>query len=318
MKKLFIFFLAFALTALSSTGCSAQNIQENTEDIKIILTINKPTMIVNDEERSIDNDGTVPIIVNDRTLLPVRAVVETMGGKVEWNGDSRTVTLTKNEDTIELTIDSEIALLNGEEKYLDTAPTIINDRTMLPIRFIAESFGFNVEWYEQTQEITISQSSSDEPNTPDLEQTSTSTDMPASDENLTDENNMENTFFITIGDKTLTATLSDTVGAASLKDMLSGEQITIDMRDYGGFEKVGALGQNLPANDTQTTTQAGDIVLYQGNQIVIFYGSNSWSYTRLGNINNITQAELKEILGNGSVTITLSIDQNSDNEKGSE
>ena len=118
MKKLSIFFLVFALTVLSSTGCSAQNIQEDTEDIKIILTINKPTMIVNDEERSIDNEGTVPIIVNDRTLLPVRAVVEAIGGSVDWDEDSRTVTLTKNEETIKLTIDSEIALLNSEEKIL--------------------------------------------------------------------------------------------------------------------------------------------------------------------------------------------------------
>lgn len=308
MKKLFIFFLVFLLTVLSSTGCSAENVQENTEDIKIILTINSPTMIVNDEERSIDNEGTVPIIVNERTLLPVRAVVEAMGGNVEWNEDSRTVTLTKNEDTIKLTIDSEIALLNGEEKKLDTAPTIINDRTMLPIRFIAENFGFNVEWDEQTQEITIIQTTANKPNAPDLEHAATSPDMSVSEENLTEEDNMENTLLITIGDKTLTATLADTVGSAALKDLLSEEPITIDMRDYGGFEKVGSLGQNLPTDDTQTTTQAGDIVLYQGNQIVIFYGSNSWSYTRLGKINNLTQAELKEILGNGSVTITLSID----------
>ncbi|WP_226393672.1 cyclophilin-like fold protein [Ructibacterium gallinarum] len=308
MKKLSIFFLVFALTVLSSTGCSAQNIQEDTEDIKIILTINKPTMIVNDEERSIDNEGTVPIIVNDRTLLPVRAVVEAIGGSVDWDEDSRTVTLTKNEETIKLTIDSEIALLNSEEKNLDTAPTIINNRTMLPIRFIAENFGFNVEWDEQTQEITILQAEANKPNAPELEQSSTSPDMSVSEENLTEEDNMENTLLITIGDKTLTATLADTVGSAALKDLLSEEPITIDMRDYGGFEKVGSLGQNLPTDDTQTTTQAGDIVLYQGNQIVIFYGSNSWSYTRLGKMNNLTQAELKEILGNGSVTITLSLD----------
>ncbi len=308
MKKLSIFFLVFALTVLSSTGCSAQNIQENTEDIKIILTINKPTMIVNEEEKSIDNEGTVPIIVNDRTLLPVRAVTEAMGGSVEWNEYSRTVTLTKNEETIKLTIDSEIALLNSDEKILDTAPTIINDRTMLPIRFIAESFCFNVEWDGQTQEITILQDSTNKSNSPDLEQSSTSPDMSATEENLTEENNMENTLLITIGDETMTATLADTVGAVALKDLLSERPITIDMRDYGGFEKVGSLGQNLPTDDTQTTTQAGDIVLYQSNQIVIFYDSNSWSYTRLGKINNLTQAELKQILGDGNVTVTLSMD----------
>lgn len=308
MKKLFIFFLVISLAVLSSTGCSAQNVQENTDNIRIILTINSPAMIVNDEEKSIDNEGTVPVIVNDRTLLPVRAVVEAMGGSVEWDEYSRTVTLIKDENTIKLTIDSETALLNNEEINLDTAPTIINDRTMLPIRFIAESFGFNVEWDEMTQEITITQTAEDNTTAPDTEQTTTSPDISVSEENLTENDNTENTLLITIGDTTLTATLADTVSAEALKDLLSDEPITIDMRDYGGFEKVGALGQNLPTDNTQTTTQAGDIVLYQGNQIVIFYGSNSWSYTRIGKINNLTQSELKEVLGNGSVTITLSID----------
>ena len=82
------------------------------------------------------------------------------------------------------------------------------------------------------------------------------------------------------------------------------EPVTIQMSDYAGFEKVGDLGTDLPASDRQTTTQAGDIVLYQGNQIVIFYGSNSWSYTRLGRIDDLTGWE--EALGNGDVTLTLS------------
>ncbi len=78
------------------------------------------------------------------------------------------------------------------------------------------------------------------------------------------------------------------------------------MSDYSGFEKVGALGTSLPSENSQTTTQAGDIVLYQGNQIVMFYGSNSWSYTRLGHIEDPTGWE--EALGSGDVTVTFSLE----------
>lgn len=79
------------------------------------------------------------------------------------------------------------------------------------------------------------------------------------------------------------------------------------MSNYGGFEKVGSLGTNLPTNDTQITTIVGDIMLYQGNSIVIFYGSNSWSYTRLGKIESATKESLLEVLGTEEVTITLSL-----------
>ena len=92
-----------------------------------------------------------------------------------------------------------------------------------------------------------------------------------------------------------------------LKELCRGTPLTIQMSMYGGFEQVGSIGQSLPREDSQTTTQAGDIVLYSGNQIVVFYGSNSWAYTRLGHITDKSAADLKELLGNGDVTITLSI-----------
>ncbi len=79
-----------------------------------------------------------------------------------------------------------------------------------------------------------------------------------------------------------TAVLENNGAADALVEMMKDQPVTIQMRDYAGFEKVGPLGQNLPASDSRTTTQAGDIVLYQGNQIVIFYGSNTWSSTRTG------------------------------------
>ena len=91
---------------------------------------------------------------------------------------------------------------------------------------------------------------------------------------------------------------------ASVNALKAITPLTIQMSMYGGFEQVGPIGQNITRNDVQTTTQAGDIVLYSGNQIVIFYGSNTWSYTKLGHI-NLPQSEMTELLGNGNVTIEI-------------
>ena len=91
----------------------------------------------------------------------------------------------------------------------------------------------------------------------------------------------------------------------ALKQITAEKPLTINMSMYGGFEQVGSIGQNLPKNDVQTTTSAGDIVLYSGNQIVVFYGSNSWAYTRLGKITDKSASQMKELLGNGDVTITF-------------
>ena len=110
---------------------------------------------------------------------------------------------------------------------------------------------------------------------------------------------------VRVGERTFTATLEDNEAAAALVQMMESEPVVIEMNDYAGFEKVGALGTSLPASDRQTTTQAGDIVLYQGNQIVIFYGSNSWSYTRLGKIDDLDGWE--DALGNGDVTVTFEL-----------
>ena len=91
----------------------------------------------------------------------------------------------------------------------------------------------------------------------------------------------------------------------ALKQLVAEKPLTISMSMYGGFEQVGSIGQNLPRNDVQTTTGAGDIVLYSGNQLVVFYGSNSWAYTRLGKITDKSESQMKELLGNGDVTITI-------------
>ena len=87
---------------------------------------------------------------------------------------------------------------------------------------------------------------------------------------------------VTVNDAPFTATLADTEAARTLAEMAAEQPLTLTLSDYAGFEKVGPLGFDLPADDRQTTTTAGDLVLYQGDQLVIYYGSNAWSYTRLG------------------------------------
>lgn len=113
---------------------------------------------------------------------------------------------------------------------------------------------------------------------------------------------------LSIGDKTMTASLVDNAATRELLELLKKGSITIQMNDYGGFEKVGTLPQAFTTSNTRITTEPGDIMLYQGNNMVIFYGSNSWSYTRLGKIDGATTANLREFLGAGSVSLTISSD----------
>ena len=109
------------------------------------------------------------------------------------------------------------------------------------------------------------------------------------------------------GSHTLTATLTDNSSARAFYELLQKGSITVAMHDYGNFEKVGSLPSSLPRNDTQITTEPGDIILYQGNQITFYYDTNSWNFTRLGKVDGVTKSELKKILGKGNVTVVLSI-----------
>ena len=120
----------------------------------------------------------------------------------------------------------------------------------------------------------------------------------------------EPTLTLIINSIPVTAQWEENESVAALTELVKNEPLTIQMSMYGGFEQVGPIGQSLPRDDQQTTTQAGDIVLYSGNQIVVFYGSNSWAYTRLGHITDKTPQELKELLGNGDIAIKISMEGN--------
>lgn len=464
MKKAIALILSiFMLFCLSLTGCSAEELSEgDNTDMQIILQIGNPIMQVNGTEKEIDpGRGTVPVIINNRTLLPIRAVVEEIGGSAEWEESTQTAIFTYNCDVVKLTVNNTTAYLNDTSHTLDSAPTIINNRTMLPIRFIAESFKFSVNWNEAEQIVTITKTpqtslppenssgesesgaaviyfsatgntkalaekiakvtkadiyeivpavpytsedlnynndscranaeQQDDNARPEIEpiqieledydtillgypiwwgtlpkviytfaQTydlSGKTIMPfctsggssisvsvsalkelcpnsnvteglratasANDSQITewltrnnfswqDDNSssnaeQSNTLNIQAGEISFTASLADNSSAEALKELLSQGPLTIEMHDYGNFEKVGPIGTDLPRNDEQITTEPGDLILYQGNSFVIYYDTNSWNFTRLGKINNATQEELKEALGSGNVTVTLSL-----------
>lgn len=123
---------------------------------------------------------------------------------------------------------------------------------------------------------------------------------------ITEEEEKVNTIRLFVGEKELAVKWEDNESVNALKELVKEHPLTIQMSMYGGFEQVGALGSRLPRNDVQTTTDAGDIVLYSGNQIVMFYGSNSWAYTRLGKVSDMSADEMAELLGNGDIAITLS------------
>lgn len=133
---------------------------------------------------------------------------------------------------------------------------------------------------------------------------STNTEAEKNTENTTEDNTMK----ITAGDTSFTATLADNSSVEALKELLAEGPLTISMNDYAGMEKVGPIGTSLPRNDEQISTGAGDIILYQGNSLVIYYDTNSWNFTRIGKIEGVTGEELLEAFSDGDVTVTFSLE----------
>ena len=111
-----------------------------------------------------------------------------------------------------------------------------------------------------------------------------------------------------IGNTAVAVDWENNESVEALKAQCENEPLVIQMSMYGGFEQVDPIGSRLPSNDAQTTTSAGDIVLYSSNQIVVFYGSNSWAYTKLGHITDQDASGMAGLLSNGNVTITISME----------
>ena len=148
----------------------------------------------------------------------------------------------------------------------------------------------------------------------------TDVDIEMSDtgpENINEESNPDEmadaiqpvpTLVIEINGKIFYADPEDNSSAQEFIEKLSSGPITVDMHDYGNFEKVGPLPWSLPSNDEQITTEPGDVILYQGDQITIYYDQNTWSFTRLAKIGNVTREELLEAFGDGDVTVSFYVE----------
>lgn len=153
MKKFrIVTFITMILILLSAYTVFA----DNKSDVIVSMQINVPIMEVNGVETEIDaGRGTTPVVTEGRTLVPIRAIIEAFDGGVEWENSTQTVTLTIEEDVITLVINSNTAYLNSKAYILDVAPRVINGRTMLPIRFIAEGFNLGVAWESGSQTVTV-------------------------------------------------------------------------------------------------------------------------------------------------------------------
>ena len=158
-KMLFTAVIAAAAAAAFTCTASAQAKTVN-------LQIDNPQMSVNGEVSELDSP---PVIRDGRTLVPIRAIVEALDGKVDWDNETKTATLTNDSgDEVKLTVNSKTASYNGSSAELDTPPVIINERTMLPIRFVAESFGYTADWKAEDKSIVISGGSDEDITYPDI------------------------------------------------------------------------------------------------------------------------------------------------------
>jgi hypothetical protein len=142
---------------------------------------------------------------------------------------------------------------------------------------------------------------------PTTDEPSTTITAPSDDNQTTKEDETANMkLTLKINDIEVDVIWTDNDSVRALKN-LAKDGLTINMSKYGGFEQVGYIGSTLPSADTRITTNPGDIVLYSSNQIVIFYDSNTWSYTKLGHI-NLSKSELIDLLGDEDAVITLSLE----------
>ncbi len=162
-----------------------------------------------------------------------------------------------------------------------------------------------VETEETPEVVSAENESSEEPGTASPEP-----DEPVEIPEVTadaepEEETVEKALHFYINNTELAVNWERNASVDALSELASAAPVTIQMSMYGGFEQVGPIGTRLPSNDVQTSTSAGDIVLYSGSQIVVFYGSNSWSYTRLGKAAGKTASEMADLLANGDVTVTI-------------
>ena len=197
-----------------------------------------------------------------------------------------------------------LAACNGEQSRNEkTAPTVQAATTA-----VTETTQPTVAATQKVSSIPETQNTATEPTPTEAEQEQphNNYDQPEYEEEQPQEVQSGDRQ-MTIGGTPVSVAWEDNDAVQSLKELCRNKPLTIYMSMYGGFEQVGSIGTSLSQNDVQTTTSAGDIVLYSGNQMVVFYGSNTWAYTRLGHITDQSADEMTNLLSNGDTVITITL-----------
>lgn len=300
MKKIIYIYIVLTMIILNIIGCNAQtNLKVNLEEFKtIILHIGSRIMTVNDTEIEIDS---VPIIINNHVLVPIRAVMEHMETKVEWNNKNQTISVYDSNNIVHMTINSKIAYLNNKEYVLDSPPIIIDSRTFIPIRFISESLGFSVNWYESQNKIIITSR-----NNENIDKNTENISKINSSENIIEkENNNMININIRIGSSDFSAKLYDN---KTVRELIKKFPVTYNMSELNGNEKYYYMSESIPTDSkVPDNINKGEIMLYGSDCLVIFYDTfpNSYSYTKLGYIEDTSK--LENAVGKGNIDIKFEL-----------
>ncbi|MEY8321317.1 cyclophilin-like fold protein [Lachnospiraceae bacterium 46-61] len=249
----------------------------------LILQINNKTMTANGIKKEIDSE---PVIINNRTLLPIRTIIEEIGGTVNWDNEKQEITLTYQGDSIHLVIGNTTAYLNDTAITLDTAPVIINGRTMLPIRFIAESFHFDVIWDNQTITITKQETAEQQLT---IENTNT--------EQSNNEQGNITALSVRFGADTFTLILENNETASYLAAFAETSEMNLPVYhfdDFDGYEYMQYYQipsrYEIPTKLTRVTSAKAGEVYYADNKVILFYqdADIDENYIKIGTIEDTT------------------------------
>lgn len=273
MKKI-ILFLSVLLTIAFFTTFSMAN------DINIKIN-----------GKNIDlKDASVFVDKSNRTLVPIRFIADNLGEKISWNAVNKIVTVQKGSKKLEINLSRNKITIDGQDIKTDSYGQIRNNRVYVPLRLIAEFFGASVNY--ANKEVIIDTTKNSLTNKADSEERSIES---------------ESAMIMQIDDKTVEVDWEDNKTVSEIKKELLKGDLEIKLSKYGGFEQVGDLGKNYSTSDKRITTEIGDIVLYSGNKMVIFYGNNTWAYTSLGKIKNLSKDEIVNLLNKDDVAVKLKI-----------
>lgn len=289
MKKIAIFLLILIMVVffVGCNGTPNENISSSTDGTQINITVG-------------DNVFTATLADNQTAAAFAEMLPLTLDMS-EMNGNEKYYYLEENLPTESYrpgTIREGDLLLYGSDCLVLFYETFSSSYSYTRIGWINDTDGFAAALGKSGVTVAFEldmEKAPDNPNQPEEPVVPEEPEQPGESE----DGEQITLMYIYINGNKLEVALADNSSVTALIEILKQEDIIYNASDYGGFEKVGSLGHSLPTNHTQMRTEPGDVILYGNNQIVLFYGTNSWSYTKLGKINGYSAAELRELLGGG-------------------